>query len=104
MDSATGFHDTYCLSVLNSNKIHVEKSHFEPIVVKTMEYKICCHFGICWIHFTSQVSMAGPASGCTSPFLMPPPGKSAAPMVITGKSTSTGPGKEPNTFCLWLIG
>lgn len=88
----------------DSKKFLVEKSHFEPIVSKTMEYKICCHFGICWIHFTSQVGMAGLASGSTSPFVMPPPGTSAAPMVITGAPTSTGPGKEPNTFCLWLIG
>lgn len=71
---------------------------------RMMEYKLCCHFGICWIHFTSQVGMAGIASGSTSPFVMPPPGTSAAPMVITGAPTSTGPGKEPNTFCLWLIG
>ena len=99
VDSAIGFHDTYCLSVLNSNK-----RHFEPIVSKTMEYKILLSFGICWIHFTSQVGMAGLASGCTSPFVMSPPGTSAAPMVITGAPTSTGPGKEPNTFCLWLIG
>ena len=56
------------------------------------------------IHFTSQVSMAGPASGCTSPFVMTPPGTSAAPMVITGAPTLTGPGKEPNMFCLWQIG
>ena len=48
--------------------------------------------------------MAGPASGSTRPFVMPPPGTSAAPMVITGAPTSTGPGKEPNMFCLWLIG
>ena len=48
--------------------------------------------------------MAGPASGCTSPFVKTPPGTSAAPMVITGAPTSTGPGKEPNMFCLWQIG
>ena len=48
--------------------------------------------------------MAGPASGCASPFLMPPPGTSAVPMVITGTPTSTGPGKKPNMFCSWLIG
>ena len=48
--------------------------------------------------------MAGLASGSTSSFVMPPPGTSAAAMVITGAPTSTGPGKEPNTFCLWLIG